>query len=150
MPDYRSSTTSTEQMNQSQRMGWAMSRRGEADYFQIGDPLLKVWETEVEVEAEIVHDGKAFGEIAEATAAGGARAAAEKVYTILNIDHPDGWAHRSMTVGDVAVVGETAYFRDSIGFKMAEIHDSEVIAASQPVVDGPTRRQVPSERARRL
>jgi hypothetical protein len=43
--------------------------------------------------------------------------AAEAAFERLNIDHPAGWRHRSMSVGDVVVVGETALRCAPIGWE---------------------------------
>jgi hypothetical protein len=43
--------------------------------------------------------------------------AAEAAFERLNIDHPPGWRHRSMSVGDVVVVGETALRCAPVGWE---------------------------------
>jgi hypothetical protein len=51
----------------------------------------------------------------------------ERVYAILNINQPPGWAHRSMSMGDVVVIGETAWVVEATGFEPADISQSEVL-----------------------
>ncbi len=70
---------------------------------QPGDPMLKVYST-------------------YATASPGrnvrlwTHAEADAMYQILNIDHPPGWGRRSMSIGDVVVVGEIALAVTPVGF----------------------------------
>lgn len=67
------------------------------DGYQPGDPLEKVYVMEVE--------GLMCLEMAE------------KVFTALNIDHPEDYRHRSLCVGDVVVIEGQAYACRSCGFE---------------------------------
>lgn len=110
---YRASTTSTKEMNEAGNMSWAFSRIG-YDSYQDGDPLLKVYEADVENIYAGVDPVKV------------AKMIAEDMFEKLNIGQPEGWAFRSMSVGDVVIVGESAFFVDSIGFKATTINNSEI------------------------
>lgn len=41
----------------------------------------------------------------------------EEVFTIFNVNHPEGYKGRSLSVSDVVEVDETYWFCDSWGFK---------------------------------
>ena len=65
-----------------------------------------------------------------------AASAAEQAFTTLNVDHPLDWAHRSMSVGDVVVVAETALLCGDAGWERI---DSSQLLTSQEVPAAVTR-----------
>ena len=82
--------------------------------FHDGDPLLDVHCESVEVKHDPNNPTSALVAVASA------------MFERLNIAHPAGWAHRSMSMGDVVLVGETAMVCESSGWTMTRIAGSEI------------------------
>lgn len=103
----------------SERAGmFAASRILSDQPYQAGDPLLEVLTEDVDTPD---HPSQTW-----------AHAQCERVYAMLNIRHPEGWAHRSMSIGDVIVVGETAWVCDAVGFTPADgITDDQIKTAAR-------------------
>jgi hypothetical protein len=81
-----------------------------------GDPLLEVWVEDVEVQALSY----------EVNAKRVAHDLCERFYCRLNAGHPEGFQHRSMSMGDIVVIGETAWVCETIGFEPADISSSDI------------------------
>lgn len=65
-----------------------------------------------------IYDPVWTGEVKDPNEAGEVFADLEELYYILNAgDKPEGYRGRSMSVSDVVVAGDKAYFTDSIGFR---------------------------------
>ena len=102
VPELRSSETATEFLNDSpDRIGWPHVYRT-ADPFRAGDPLLLVAEIDVQARG---------------------KAGAESAYSALNVNHPEGWVHRSMSVGDVVLIDNDAFVCELVGFTQIDISD---------------------------
>ncbi len=63
--------------------------------------------------------------------------ALNKLYRIFNIDHPENFEGRSMSMSDLVVINEVAYYVDRIGFKEVETikSDEEDFKYSTPSED---------------
>lgn len=81
-----------------------------------GDPLLEVWVTTSPFAGH-------------SDAAKVAEVVLEQTFRRLNIDHPDDWTQRSMSVGDVIVVGETAWLCGAAGWSAVDIARSPIATA---------------------
>lgn len=92
--EHRASETDTDKMR-AENLVWAFVRF--EDCYQAGDPLLDVYGAEVPGYVDPYR-------------------AAEDCFQKLNIDHPEGWQFRSMCIGDVVIVGETALVCDRDGW----------------------------------
>lgn len=86
-----------------------------ADAYQQGDPLLKVHETLVPALSKFDDDPAAW-----------TAAVCETVFRVLNVDHPYGWSRRSMSVGDVVVVGESAFAVAREGFVSVSVDADQI------------------------
>lgn len=111
VPNRRASQTSTADMNAAVEGDdlWAarwpfVTRMFDDAPFQRGDYLLDVGTFNIEGENNI--------------------GVCNNVYRKLNIDHPQGWEHRSMSIGDVVIIdGGEAYAVAETGFAQVELTD---------------------------
>lgn len=55
--------------------------------------------------------------------------ALEKLFDRYNIDFPVGYEGRSMSVGDVIVIGETAWSCENSGWKSVDISSAKVVVS---------------------
>lgn len=88
------------------------------------------------VEAPTDGDVDEFGVVDGSHCGRFAESAAEEAFTKLNVDHPMDWAHRSMSVGDVVVVAETALLCAGSGWERI---DSDQLLAPREVAAAVTR-----------
>jgi len=51
------------------------------------------------------------------------RDACETAFHVLNVDHPNGWADRSMSVGDIVMFGEVAMVCEMVGWGVVSLVD---------------------------
>lgn len=89
--------------------------RFNGDHFQPGDPLLEVLTFDID---ESEYD--------QTEAWLMMKVACGHAFTTLNIGHPPGWEHRSMCVGDVVILGESASYCASVGWVTADISQSDI------------------------
>lgn len=66
-----------------------------------------------------------------------AQDAAAHAFDVLNTNHPEGWVDRSMSVGDIVILGEVAVGVAAVGFVSVDI--SQVV-----IVDDASARTVPT------